>query len=506
MTAKHTRRDFLRTAGLSATALTLPGCEGISEYWQKLISRRRPNIIFILADDMGYGDPRCNNPDSKVPTPYMDRLAAEGMRFTDAHSGSAVCTPTRYGILTGRYCWRTRLKSGVLWGYSPPLIETGRMTVASLLRKHGYRSACVGKWHLGLGWATTDGKVPSDRSDEKGENIDFSKPVVNGPCDLDFDYFFGIPASLDMVPYLYIENDRAVSLPYEHIEGRGGLAFYREGPASPGFDHRLTLPLLTEKAVSFIDHHLQESPGDPFFLYFPLTAPHTPVLPTRDFKDTSRAGEYGDFVAQVDSSIGEVMNTLDRHGAARDTLIIVTSDNGSTMTPMTEYEHLPNYHLRGRKSDVWDGGHRIPFIARWPRIVEEGTECDDTICLTDLLATCAAIVGESLPDNAGEDSFSILPALKASKAGEPIREATVHHSIEGMFAIRQGEWKMIEGRGSGGWTAGGEEDPAPGQLYNIREDFSETKNIYLERPDIVAGLNALLEKYKREGRSCPVNR
>ncbi len=501
------RRDFLKVAGLGTAGagifpVLLQGC-GSSD---RSGSWRRPNIIFILADDLGYGDPGCNNPDSKIPTPNINRLAREGMKFTDAHSGSAVCTPTRYGILTGRYCWRTRLTRNVLWGYSPPLIEPGRMTVASLLGESGYSTACVGKWHLGLGWETTDGYRFSDRSNETGETVDYSRPVTDGPCDHGFDYFFGVPASLDMVPYVYIENDRVVKPPTERIEGRGGLAFYRAGPAAPDFDHEQTLPLLTEKAVGFIDRHMEENPRSPFFLYFPLTAPHTPVLPVSDYSGVSAAGDYGDFVAQVDGSVGQIMDTLDRHGISENTLIIFTSDNGSTMTPMTAYDHLPNDHLRGRKSDVWDGGHRIPYIARWPRIIEAGSSTDETISLTDLPATCAAITDTVLPDNAGEDSFDMLPAFRGSVGDDPIREATVHHSIEGMFAIRAGQWKLIEGRGSGGWTGGGEDDPAPGQLYDMRADLDEEENLYLEYPDVVERLSTLLERYRREGRSAPLIR
>ena len=501
------RRDFLKVAGLGTAGagifpVLLQGC-GSSD---RPGSWHRPNIIFILADDLGYGDPGCNNPDSKIPTPNLDRLAREGMRFTDAHSGSAVCTPTRYGVLTGRYCWRTRLTRGVLIGYSPPLIEPGRMTVASLLREEGYTTACVGKWHLGLGWETAEGHPFGDRRDETGEKVDYTRPVTSGPCDYGFDYFFGIPASLDMAPYVYLENDQVMAPPTGIIEGRGGLAYYRGGPAAPGFDHEQTLPLLTEKAVDWIDHHQQTRSGEPFFLYFPLTAPHTPVLPTEEFAGASAAGEYGDFVAQVDGSVGEIMEALDRHGQADNTLFIFTSDNGSTMRPMTEYDHLPNDHLRGRKSDVWDGGHRIPFIARWPEVVTAGSTTAETLCLTDLLATCAAITGVPLAEDAGEDSYNMLPAFRGRTGPEPIREATVHHSIRGMFAIRAGRWKMIEGRGSGGWTGGGEDDPAPGQLYDMTTDLEEQRNLYLERPEVVEQLTAILERYRKGGRSAPVGR
>ena len=483
--------------GLGGAAFAMSGCAGALSFTVRQ-PRRRPNIVYILADDLGYGDPSCNNPDSKIPTPHMDRLASEGMRFTDAHSGSAVCTPTRYGILTGRYAWRTPLKSGVLWGYSEPLIEPGRMTAASFLKSHGYGTACVGKWHLGLDFATTDGEPAKD----DGSNVDFSKGIVNGPLTVGFDYFFGISASLDMPPYVYIENDRTVGVPTEMTREGGRL-----GLTEPNFRAVDALPTLTEKATAYIDDRVREKPGEPFFLYFPLTAPHTPVAPADFVKDWSRAGKYGDFVAQVDWTVGEVMKTLERNGVRDDTLLIATSDNGSTMTPMKQYDHLPNYHLRGRKSDAWDGGHRIPFIARWPAVVTPGTTCDRTICLTDLLATCAAIVGDALPNDAGEDSCSILPALEGKRLRKVIREATVHHSIDGMFAIRQGPWKLIQGKGSGGWSLAEKNVPKgapPWQLYNMEEDYSETTNLFDERPDIVEKLAALLEKYKRTGRSAPL--
>ncbi len=508
--SERNRREFLKKVGVGAAGITgagiipalLEGCGAGGRSW----TGQRPNIIFILADDLGYGDPGCNNPDSKIPTPHLDQLAREGMRFTDAHSGSAVCTPTRYGVLTGRYCWRTRLKGHVLWGYSPPLLEPSRPTVASLLHDEGYATACVGKWHLGLGWQTTDGYRFSDRSDETGETVDYRRPVTDGPCDHGFDYFFGIPASLDMVPYVYLENDRVTDPRIGRIEGRGGLAFYRAGPAAPGFDHEQTLPLLTERATAWIDRHAETRSLDPFFLYFPLPAPHTPVLPIDEYRGVSGAGEYGDFVAQVDGTVGEIIEALDRHGLTENTLIIFTSDNGSTMTPMTDYDHLPNDDLRGRKSDVWDGGHRIPFLARWPEVIGAGTESDETLCLTDLMATCAAITGTTLPEDTGEDSYDMLPALRGSAGGSPIREATIHHSIEGMFAIRAGRWKMIEGRGSGGWTGGGEDDPAPGQLYDMTADLEEKRNLYGERPEVVARLGVLLEHIRNAGRSAPIIR
>ncbi|HUW18855.1 MAG TPA: sulfatase-like hydrolase/transferase [Sedimentisphaerales bacterium] len=499
-----TRRDFLKTVGLGAASLLLPGCtHGLKSSGKD--RRKLPNIVFIMADDLGYGDVTCLNSDSKIPTPNLDRLASEGMRFTDAHSGSAVCTPTRYGVLTGRYCWRTRLKQGVLWGYSEPLVEPERMTVASLLRRHGYRTACVGKWHLGLGWATIDGQKPNRN------NVDYTKPIKAGPAALGFDYFFGIPASLDMDPYVYIENDRVTAPAREIIEGHGWPEFYRGGPAAPGFKHEEVMPTLTEKAVEFIEKHQSQSPGRPFFLYFPLTAPHTPILPTEQFRGRSKAGKYGDFVVQVDWMAGQVMNALAKNGVADNTLIIFTSDNGPEKgmeQRIEEYAHHSSYHFRGKKRDIWDGGHRIPFIVRWPARIRANTVSDQTICLTDLMATAAEIVGVKLAENAAEDSYSILPAMLDEYLTKPIREAVVHHSSTGEFAIRRDRWKLILCRGSGGnrYETGPnviKQDDPPGQLYDMKDDYSEKKNLYNGRPEIVERLSDLLEKYKRQGYSRP---
>jgi arylsulfatase A len=498
------RRDFIKAMGLGIASLTLPGCGGASKLSMGKLNVKKPNIIFIMADDMGYGDLGCYNKKSKIPTPNMDALAADGIRFTDAHSPSAVCTPTRYGVLTGRYCWRSSLKQGVLGGYSPALIESGRMTVASLLKQHGYATACIGKWHLGLG------------SDKK---TDFSKPLVPGPNDLGFDYFYGIPASLDMPPYCYVENDHVVDEPTLTIEaGKSNEdGWWRQGAISPGFKHVEVLPHLTKKAVEHIGDHAGKSPNKPLFLYFPLPAPHCPIAPSDFVKGRSRAGGYGDYVVEVDWTVGQVVRALERNGLADNTLIIVTSDNGSpartkidhaTYSVIKIYGHYPNGELRGIKADIWDGGHREPFIACWPGKIPAGAACDELICLTDLLATSAAIVGAELPDNAGEDSYNILPALLGKKRAEPIREAVVHHSSRGMFAIRQGKWKLVLGLGSGGFSVPMSIKPKhgepEGQLYNLEEDLAESRNLWSEKPEIVERLTNLLEKYKQPGYSRPI--
>ena len=513
--AMPNRRQFLQS--LSTSAFALATCTSEPEQ----MPEADPNIIFLMADDMGYGDLGCYNPDSKIPTPNLDRLAAQGMRFTDAHSGSAVCTPTRYGVVTGRYAWRSPLKQGVLAGYSPSLIEKGRLTVASMLQSAGYRTACVGKWHLGLDWVTTaepEGwretfadtsnafQGSSEFARPEGLQIDFTQPVRHGPKDLGFDYSYIIPASLDMAPYVYVENNKPVADADRHEPGRNdGPVFWRPGEAMAGFDFYDVLPNLTRHAVSFLDE--QASAEQPFFLYFPLPAPHWPWVPIEPHIGSSEAGLYGDFVHQVDSVVGQIMEALERNGQAENTLFIVSSDNGAEWDPshIAEHGHHANHpDLIGKKRDAWEGGHREPFIARWPARIEAGATSDQTVCLTDLTATAADIVGYDLPANAAEDSYSILPALTGEAAG-PIREATVHHSVQGMFAIRQGDWKFIDGQGPGSnqWDGPEPGDP-PGQLYNMAEDIGEQNNLYAERPDIVERLNALLERYKQQGYSRPM--
>lgn len=457
-----------------------------------------PNIVYILADDLGYGDVRCLNPESKIPTPHMDRLAAEGMTFTDAHSGSAVCTPTRYGILTGRYAWRSRLKKHVLYGYAPPLIESGERTVAHFLKEQGYRTACIGKWHLGLGWQTSDGTALNDDTTLTGENIDFARPFTGGPVTLGFDYFFGISASLDMPPYVYLENDRAMAIPRLMKP-----TTFRVGLTAEGFETVDVLPQLAERAVAWLREQQDAERERPFFLYLPLTSPHTPVVPLPELKGASRAGDYGDFVVQTDAVVGQVLAALEQLGLANNTLVIVTSDNGSTEPTekmVTTYGHRPNYHFRGRKSDAWEGGHRVPFIVRWPARIAPGSNSTETICHTDLFATVADLIDMPLPDDAAGDSVSMLPALLGEKTPAPLRAFTVHHSIDGTFALRQGPWKLIDAPGSGGWSSQGENAPPadgpPVQLYHLERDPGEALNLWAEEPARVAAMKALLEGAK----------
>ncbi len=491
---------------------------GLSVWTSGTDAGERPNIIVILADDLGYGDVRCLNPQGKIATPHMDRLARAGMIFTDAHSSSSVCSPTRYGLMTGRYSWRSKLKSGVLGGLSPRLIEPGRLTVPAVLKQHGYHTACVGKWHLGMDWVRRPGKQVSELNIESPEqvwNVDYAQPIANGPTSVGFDEYFGISASLDMVPYTFIKNDRVVAVPTKDADfvmmfGRSG-GKTRLGPTADEFDAAGVLSMLQRQAVDYIDRRAQSaSDGTPFFLYLPLASPHTPILPTANWQDKSGLNPYADFVMQTDAAVGAVLDALDRHELAKNTLVIFTSDNGCSpqakFDELLSRDHNPSYVFRGHKADIYEGGHRVPFVVRWPEQVAAGRSSDQLVCLTDVLATCSAIIDAKLPENAGEDSVSMLPVLRGQN-DPPHREAIVHHSINGSFAIRQGAWKLCLCPDSGGWS-----NPRPGQaakdspqvqLFDLSTDVGERVNLAVKHPEIVERLTQLLAKYVADGRSTP---
>ncbi len=477
----------------------------------------KPNIVYILADDLGYGDVSAYNPGEKITTPNIDHLASEGMRFTDAHAPSSVCTPTRYSILTGRYCWRSRLPQSVLGGYGRALIQQDRPTVASILKKDGYTTAVIGKWHLGLDWVVKDGhesalQVPEN--DPRGirmvnnmnpEDIDFTKPPTDGPLHHGFDYSYILPASLDMEPYCYLENDTLTELPTGHTDGNDlntGYtgAFWRAGLMSPNFDFRQVLPHFTEKAVNYIN---QRSHAEkPFFLYFAMTAPHTPWLPSKEYAGKSQAGDYGDFVTMVDGMVGKVLNALKENGLDQNTIVFFASDNGPFWRPafVEKFDHRAAYIYRGMKADTWEGGHRIPFMVRWPNHIVPGTVSSATTTLANLMATSMDILGNDPKEAPGEDSYSILPVLLGKAKTVPGQNAVVHESSHGMFAVRQGPWKLIEGRGSGGFSVPQFYTPKPGepkgQLYNLATDPSETQNIYQEDPGKVTTLSQVLDSIK----------
>jgi len=469
----------------------------------------RPNIVYILADDLGYGDVGSYNPASKVPTPQIDRLAAEGMRFTDAHSPSSVCTPTRYALLTGRYAWRTRLQRNVLGPFSPPLIAANQLTVPRLLREHGYFTSCIGKWHLGWGWSK-----PGDNGQRP-----LSEPIPDGPTTRGFDLYFGTDVP-NYPPYCFIENDRTVGILSEKAPV-GQDAFNIAGPMVPGWKLVNILPELERRAVSFIETAAMKK--QPFFLYLALTSPHYPVVPSDAFLGASQAGVYGDFVVQTDHVVGAVLNALERADVADTTLVVFTSDNGPEVTGEVDpgaYDRLQTYghasmgSLRGAKRDAWEGGHRVPFIARWPGFIKAGAVSGEIICHVDLMATVAALLKTSLPPDAAGDSVSILPALLDQPRAAPLREATVHHSARGKFAIRRGDWVLILAptgddngkQGEPAWIQqqrGYSRHAATGELYNLASDPSQRENLYAAQSDTVKELESLLEQYVREGRSTP---
>lgn len=458
----------------------------------------RPNIVYILADDLGYGDIHHLNPEhGKILTPNLDRLAAQGMVFTDAHSASSVCTPTRYGILTGRYAWRTGLQSGVLRPYDPPLIAAGRLTVPALLRQRGYQTACVGKWHLGWEWPRA------------GKEVVFDRPIREGPTTRGFQYYFGTDVP-NYPPYGFIENDCLPVQPSAVCEPDKKLVLHVRGPMVPGWQFDQILPRLTQKAVEYIAGRAADK--KPFFLYFPLTSPHEPIAPSAQFRGRSGLSPVADFIMETDWAAGQIIDALDKNGLAGSTLLIFTADNGhctyTGIQPLLDAGHRPSQRFRGYKSDIWEGGHRIPFIVRWPGKVKPGTTCDKLICLTDLMATCADLLQTKLPDNAGEDSVSILSALRGSEAG-PRHEAVVHHSCNGRFSLRQGQWKLELCPGSGGYGGTPSDAQAakqrlpPVQLYDMSRDDTETANVQDKHPAVVARLTGLLQQYVTQGRSTP---
>lgn len=483
-------------------------------------SNERPNVVLILADDLGWGDPQCYSETSKIDTPNMNRLADEGMKFTDAHTPSSVCTPTRYGLLTGRYCWRSRLKSSVLDGFSPPLIESSRVTIATYLQELGYKTACIGKWHLGMQWTRKDGSLESvDRAAKgfrPGDNIDFKVPIKAGPLTVGFEHFHGISASLDMPPYCWITNDVCSPQPTELIPDARDTILLNQtgGTADPNFRIDGVLPQLKERAVRWIHEQNQNASGEPFFLYLPLNSPHLPVAPSQPFRGRSKVGDYGDFVMETDDCVGSVLQALEETSQADNTLVIFTSDNGGLWhqwepveaddvkhyrpTPRAKYTkkfgHQSNAHLRGTKADIWEGGHRVPFLVRWPERVERGQTCTQTIELNDVLATIADIAGKPLPEGAGEDSQSFLNLLEGSQ--EPSRKFAIHHSLRGEFAIRKGKWKLVSNRGSGGFSVPRKLNPSPrgpvGQLFDLQTDPSETRNVWNVHPKVVDELSMLL--------------
>jgi arylsulfatase A-like enzyme len=478
----------------------------------------RPNIVVIYADDLGYGDVQCYNPErGKIPTPHIDRLAKQGMRFTDAHSSSGVCSPSRYTLLTGRYHWRSRLQRGIVGLWGSPLITPDRPTIGSLAKDHGYHTACIGKWHLGWNWPIPAGKkklfastgyrgkkdIAATDEHRAAWHEAFSKPIPGGPVAVGFDEYFGTDVP-NWPPYCFIENDRTVGIPTEY----GAPELFeknqasQQGPALKGWTLEPVLPALGDRVEAFIGR--QAKTPEPFLVYMPLTSPHTPLSVNDEWKGKSELNLYADFVMETDAVVGRVLEALDQADAAGSTLVVFTSDNGCApyigAKDLEKKGHYPSGHLRGYKSDAWEGGHRVPFIVRWPGVVKPDSVCDQLVHQADLMATFAGILGSRLPANAGEDSFSLMPLLEGGN--EAVRHHAVSAASSGLPAVRLGQWKYIPARGSGGWGKGGDQSQ-PIQIYDLANDIGETRNLAAKQPERVAQMQALLEKLIVQGRSTP---
>jgi arylsulfatase A len=489
----------------------------------------KPNVLVLLADDLGYGDVQCYNRErGRIPTPNIDKLAAQGMRFTDGHSSSGVCSPSRYTLLTGRYHWRTRLQKGIVGVFGEPLIAPDRMTIGSLAKQQGYRTACIGKWHLGWDWpiskqqrplltptaqpkdevvrterkAAARAATPTQEQTEVWRDI-FSKPIAGGPTTRGFDFYFGTDVP-NWPPYCFIENDRTLGIPDAFLSPAllGNNQASSQGPALKDWKLEAILPALGDRTVRFMSESVEKA--EPFLVYMPLTSPHTPLAVNGEWRDKSSLNLYADFVMETDAVVGRVLDALEKSGAAKNTLVLFTSDNGCApyagVKDLEAKGHHPSGPLRGYKADAWEGGHRVPFLVRWPGVVAPGTECGQLVAQADLLRTLAEVWNVALPDGAGEDSFSLLPLLKGED--KPVRANAVSASIGGTPAVRSGSWKYIPAPGSGGWGGGGAQ-AQPVQLYNLGDDIGETRNLAATTPEKVGELNAVLEKLITDGRSAP---
>lgn len=471
------------------------------------LAAERPNIVVILADDFGVGDIQAHYPNNKIATPHLDRLVREGMSFTDAHSPSAVCTPTRYGLLTGRYAWRTRLQEWVLAAYEPPLIPATRPTIASFLQSHGYHTAAIGKWHLGWDWpGPQPSRMTEQRNGQKFLTWDFSQPIQSGPTERGFNYYFGVDLP-NMPPFTYLENRHVVDQPVERlrVDPQEGIVLPKafDGcPAAPQWRLQKILPEITQRAVAHIQQRSAQQ--QPFFLFFSLTSPHEPVVPSANFRGRSGIAPIADFVMETDWAVGQVMQAIDESGIGKHTIVIFTADNGHShytgWEALVQAGHLPSGPYRGHKGDIWEGGHRVPLIVRWPHKVTAGDRCDQLVSLTDLFATCAEIVGGQLPELGAEDSLSCLPAVLGTGRGP--RTSLVSHSNMGEFAYREGPWKLVfkmadknlqRSRGR----------PTVVELYRLDSDPAESRDLAEAHPQIVERMTDALQAVVDQGASRP---
>jgi arylsulfatase A len=471
----------------------------------------QPNIVVILADDIGYGDIHCYDPKyAKVATPHVDRLAAEGMLFTDAHASASICTPSRYSLLTGRFSWRTPLQDQVLWFYGSPLISADRLTLPGMLRQQGYQTACIGKWHLGMDWPLRQAngevaRVPSGKFlRQRGGDPVFGEPINDGPTTRGFDTYFGVDTP-NFPPYAFIENDRLIADPVDHNPGEDKNTSGYPGPMASCWRFDQTLPTLVGKAEEYLAQRAKDQKR--FFLYLPLNSVHEPIAPSAPFVGKSGISPVADFIMETDAAVGRIVAALEKGGLAENTLLVFTADNGHSgwtdVKPFEKAGHRVSGPYRGGKGNISEGGHRVPMVIRWPGVVKPGARCEQLVCLGDLMATSADVLGVKLPDNAAEDSVSFLPLLRGGAAA--VRQDLVLQCMTGRFlAIRSGDWKLITCAGNGYVN---EHESAlkrglpPIQLYNVADDPAEARNLQARHPEIVQRLRAQLEKYISEGRS-----
>lgn len=484
------------------------------------VSQATPNVVIIYADDMGYGDLACQNPNAKLTTPNLDKLASQGMRFTDGHSSSGICSPSRFALLTGQYHWRRQ--HGIVNAMGPSIFKPGDVTIPMVLKQQGYTTGCIGKWHLGWDWDAIRKpdakKITVERKGRKqkfypASAYDWTKAIPDGPLSVGFDSYFG-DGTINFPPYCWMQNDRVVNAPTVEMSLGGrkteeGNWEFRPGPMTEGWDPYRVLPTLTNRGVEWIH---QQSADKPFFLYFALPSPHAPIIPNEEFQGKTEAGGYGDFVFQTDWVAGQLLDALEAKGLAENTIVVFTSDNGPeryAFARMEKYNHASAGDLRGLKRDVWEGGHRVPFIVRWPGHVQPGSVSDETVSQVDLMATIAQACDAKLPSAAAPDSYNLLPVLEGQPYTKPLREATVHNTFKGVFAIRQGEWLLLNAKSGEHSKApkwynelrGYESAETPALLFNLADDIGQKHNRYAAEPERVERMQRLLRKYQEEGRS-----
>ena len=469
-----------------------------------------PNIVILYADDMGYGDLGIQNPGSKIPTPHLDRLAREGMRFTDAHSSSGVCTPSRYALLTGRFHWRKF--HGIVNAFDPPVLDAAEFTLPELLKTKSYRTACIGKWHLGWDWNAIKRPAANVSSAKVGyspDAFDWSQAIPGGPLAHGFDYYFGDDVP-NFPPYTWIENDRVLEPPTEPLsitpETAEGNWEARPGPMRKGWDFYAVVPKLTHRTIEWIGE--QRGQADPFFLYVPFNCPHAPIVPSPEFRGRSKAGGYGDFMAQTDDNVARILKALEVNGFADNTLVIFTSDNGAeryAYDRIRNFDHHSSGPLRGVKRDLWEGGHRVPFLVRWPGVVKPGTVTDALVSQVDLMATLASVVGATLPEDCAHDSYNLLPVWKGG--GPSPRRSIVHNTMANAYAIRHEQWLLIAAHTGAvsqvpAWfdkEFGYEKNAHPGELYDLSQDLGQRHNLYAQHPEKIKELQSLLKQIQVKG-------